>query len=85
MDLNTHINHLEEQNRKLFSSVHFVLLCFVFVALIGVLAYFLEPVFAIGMSGFVAFFLHYIYSNIVFRKLNARITLLQTKLEQSDR
>lgn len=85
MDLNSHINRLEEQNRKLFSAVHFLLLSLAFALLICVLLYFLEPVFAIGLSGVVAFFLHYIYSYLVFRKLNARITLLQTKLEQSDR
>lgn len=84
MDLDSHINRLEEHNRKLFSALHFLLLCFAFASLIVGLLYFFEPVFAIGMSGFIAFFLHYIYSYLVFRKLNARITLLQTKLEQSD-
>lgn len=45
--------------------------------------YFFEPLIGIGLSGFVAFFLNYFYSQYTFKKLNARITLLQTKLSKA--
>jgi len=38
---------------------------------------------AVGASGFIAFILHYFYSQVAFKKLNDRITLLQTKIENS--
>lgn len=83
LDLNSHINQLEKQNRRMFGSVHFLLLCIIFSAVILALLIYTEPVIAIGASGFVAFLLHYFYAQIAFKKLNSRITLLQTKIEQS--
>lgn len=84
MDLDSHITQLEKQNRKMFSSVHFLLLSVVFSTVILALLFFTEPLIAIAASGFVAFFLHYFYAHLAFKKLNSRITLLQTKISQSE-
>lgn len=83
MDLNSHINQLEKQNRRMFGSVHFLLLCIMYSVIILALLFYTEPAFAIGASGFVAFLLHFFYAQMAFKKLNSRITLLQTKIEQS--
>ncbi|GAW97433.1 MULTISPECIES: hypothetical protein [Colwellia] len=83
MDLNSHITQLEKQNRKMFGAGHFFILCLTFSVIILTLLFYTKPVFAIGASGFVAFLLHYFYAQMAFKKLNSRITLLQTKIEQS--
>jgi hypothetical protein len=83
LDLDSHINQLEQQNRKMFGSGHFFLLCIIFSVIILTLLFYTEPGIAIGASGFVAFLLHYFYAQVAFKKLNSRITLLQTKIEQS--
>lgn len=84
MDLDTHINLVEAKNRKLYGSAHFLLLCITFILIILVLLFYTEPLFAIGASGFIAFFLHFFYAQLAFRKLSARITLLQTKINQDE-
>jgi 4-hydroxybenzoate polyprenyltransferase len=83
MDLNTHIQVLEKKNRILFSGRHYWLLSLAFVILVLFAMYLIEPIFGVAFSGFVAFFLNYFYSKYAFKKLNDRISLLQTKLEQS--
>ena len=83
MDLDTHLDKVERTNRKLFSSAHYLLLSFVFFVIVFTVIYFTEPLIGIGFSGFVAFFLNYFYSQYTFKKLTSRITLLQTKIEQS--
>jgi len=83
MDLNQHIALLEQKNRNMFGSMHFFILCVIFSAIILPLAFYIEPMFAFGASGFIAFVLHYFYTQMAFKKLNARITLLQTKVDQS--
>jgi len=83
MDLNQHIALLEQKNRKMFGSIHFCILCVIFSAIILALAFYIEPMFAFGASGFITFVLHYFYTQMAFKKLNARITLLQTKIEQN--
>ena len=83
MDLDTHIEALEKSNRKLFSSQHFLLLCIAIVVIFGVLAVAVDPVFAVTISGFVAFFCHFLYVQYAFKQQSARISLLQTKLKQS--
>lgn len=84
MDLDSQITQLEKQNRKMFGSVHFLLLLIVFSIAIFALLFFTEPLIAIAASGFVAFFLHYFYAQLAFKKLNSRITLLQTKISLSE-
>lgn len=83
MDLDSHINLLEKKNRKLYGSGHFLILCIVFSLIISALLFYTEPLIALGAAGFVAFFLHYFYAQLAFKKLSDRITLLQTKIEQS--
>ena len=83
MDLDSHINLLERKNKKLYGSGHFLILCIVFSLIISSLLFYTEPLIAIGASGFIAFLLHYFYAQLAFQKLSARITLLQTKIEQS--
>jgi len=83
MDLDSHINLIESQNRKLFGSSHFLILCIIFSVIVATLLFYTEPLIAFGASGFIAFVLHYFYAQLAFKKLNARITLLQTKIEQS--
>jgi len=84
MDLNQHIALLEQKNRKIFGSMHFCILCVIFASIILAVAFYIEPMFAFGASGFIAFVLHYFYAQMAFKKLNARITLLQTKVEQNN-
>ncbi|MBQ4835705.1 hypothetical protein [Pseudoalteromonas luteoviolacea] len=83
MDLDSHISLLEKKNRKLYSSSHFLILCIVFSLIISALLLYTEPLVAFGAAGFVAFFLHYFYAQLAFKKLNDRITLLQVKIAQS--
>jgi len=83
LDLNSHINLLEKKNRKMFGPMHFLLLCIIFSAIILALLFYTEPMIAVGASGFIAFILHYFYAQVAFKKLNDRITLLQTKIENS--
>ena len=84
MDINSHITQLEKKNRKMFGSVHFLLLSLVFSTAILALLFFTEPLIAIAASGFIAFFLHYFYAQLAFKRLNSRITLLQTKISHSE-
>ena len=65
----------------MFSSVHFCILILIFTAIILALIYYTDPIFASGASGFIAFIIHYFYAHMAFKKVNARITLLQTKIE----
>lgn len=83
MDLNTHIQVAEKKNRILFSGRHYWLLSLAFVILVLIAMYIIEPIFGVAFSGFAAFFLNYFYSRYAFKKLNERISLLQTKLDQT--
>lgn len=80
MDLNTHIELMESKSRKLYGSGHFLVLCLIFSVAIVALLFYIEPLITIGTSGFIAFFIHFFYAQLAFKKLNARITLLQTKI-----
>ena len=82
MNLDEHINLLDSKNKKMYGSGHFAILCLLLAAIISVLLFYTEPLIAFGASGFVAFFLHYFYSQVAFKKLSARMTLLQTKIEK---
>ncbi|WP_338366546.1 hypothetical protein [uncultured Pseudoalteromonas sp.] len=84
MDIDSHIAQLEKKNRRMFGSVHFLLLTLVFSTAILALLFFTEPLIAIAASGFIAFFLHYFYAQLAFKRLNSRITLLQTKISHSE-
>lgn len=83
MDLDSHLDKLEQINRKLFSATHYWLLTSIFFVVVFTAIYFFEPLIGLAMSGFVAFFLNYFYCQYTFKKQNDRITLLQTKIKQS--
>ena len=85
LDLDTHLQKLEENNRKLFSAKHYSLLILAFATLVLMAVVLLEPMFGIALSGFIAFFLNHFYSQYTFKKLNARVTLLQTKIDSMNR
>ncbi|MGB0833675.1 MAG: hypothetical protein ACPGR2_04085 [Psychrobium sp.] len=85
MDIDTHLKQAEQRNRKGFGSNHFMLLSMLFSVIVLALIIFLEPLFAVACSGLIAFFLLFAYGAYTYKKLNDRITLLQTKLEQVER
>jgi len=81
MDLDTHLAQLESTNRKFFGDTHFIVLCLVFSVVFLTILYYTGALIALTSSGLIAFFIYYFYSQMAFKKLNARITLLQTKIE----
>lgn len=85
MDIDTHLKLAEQRNREGFSSNHFMLLSILLSVIVLALVIFTEPVFAVACSGFIAFFLLFAYGAYTHKKLNDRITLLQTKLEQIEK
>lgn len=80
MDLNEHLKAVELTNRKLFSATHLLILCLVFCAITLCLVINIDPLWAVAFSGFVAFFMVLFYVRYAFKKINNRITLLETKI-----
>ncbi|WP_409425715.1 MULTISPECIES: hypothetical protein [unclassified Pseudoalteromonas] len=85
MDIDSHLVQLEKNNRKLFSGFHYLGLTLAMAVIVLLLMFYFSPLIGLACSGFAAFFLNFFYSQYTFRKLNARITLLQTKIEQTSK
>ncbi|MFD2168267.1 hypothetical protein ACFSJY_18565 [Thalassotalea euphylliae] len=84
MDLDTHLAKLEKQNRDLFGPAHLFAIIVICAAVTITLVVTVDPVFGLSSACFLLFTSHYFYSQYAIKKLNNRITLLQTKLEQRD-
>jgi hypothetical protein len=85
MDINQSIKTIDIQNRKLFSATHTWLIVIIITALAIILALTIPPVAAALITGTSAFFILYGYMANAIKKVNARITLLETNNQNRDK
>ena len=79
MDIDQSIKIIEQQNRKLFSATHTWLIVIVISAIALILTLTIPPIPAVLITGISAFFVIYHYVAHAIKKVNARITLMETR------
>jgi len=79
MDINQHLDLLERNNRNLFGAVHTLYIVLVISAIAIILSFALPPVLAALLIGVSAFFILFFYVGYSIKKVNDRLTLLETK------